>query len=97
MKKTAATPEDRERIEKEYRRMKKFDGNTMRIEEVPDALVDQNEEECPELEKVKLEELEKTKQEKNAEWLAQVVKDQESSKKAQAEGIAPEEVDETGS
>ena len=62
LKSTAATPADRERIEAEYHRMKKFDGGQkMTIEEVPDDLVDQNEEVCPELEKVELEELEKTK------------------------------------
>ena len=76
LKSTAATQEDRERIQAEYQRMKKFDGaSKMKIEEVPDDMVDQNEEVCPELEKVELEELEKTKQEKNAEWLAKVVKE----------------------
>ena len=93
LKKTAATDADRERIEAEYHRTKKFDGVAkMRIEEVPDDLVDQNEEVCPELEKVELEELERTKQEKNAEWLAKVVKEQEASKQAQSENVTSTEV-----
>ena len=87
LKAKASTPAEREKIEEDFERMKKFDnGLKLQIEEVEDDLVDQNEEVCPELEKVELEELEKTKQEKQAEWLAKVVKDQEASKLAQAEG-----------
>jgi hypothetical protein len=53
----------------------------MQIEEVEDDLVDQNEEVCPELEAVELEELEKTKQQKQKEWFDKVVSDTEASKK----------------
>lgn len=63
----------------------------MHIEEVADDLVDQNEEVCPELEKVELEELEKTKQEKQKEWLDKVIKEQDASKLAQSEDASTTE------
>jgi hypothetical protein len=82
MKSKLPDQESRDKLEAEYKRMGKLsNASGITIEEVPDDLVDQNEDECPELEKVELERLEQTKQQKQKEWLDKVVAEQEAANK----------------
>lgn len=54
----------------------------MQIEEVTEVIGEVQDEEAPDLEEVDLNDLERTKAQKNKEWLNKIVVEQQNSKKA---------------
>ena len=86
LKGTLGTEAERNMAQKEFDKLRKLDGVVkMKIQET---------DECPDLEEVDTEELERTKQQKNKEWLDKVIAEQEASKAKQEAETEPAVADE---